>query len=46
MASKGDYRRKESKKPKKGAKRPSVSMAAPLIVGVEVVKSKGKKVKD
>ncbi len=39
-----DYRRREPKKPKKAAKKPSVSIASPLEGAVEVIK-KGKKEK-
>ena len=39
-----DYRRRESKKPKKGAKRPSVSELLHTPTAVEVIK-KGKKEK-
>jgi len=39
-----DYRHRESKKPKKGAKRPSISELLPSSTTVEVIK-KGKKEK-
>jgi len=39
-----DYRRRESKKPKKGAKRPPISDLLPTPTTVEVIK-KGKKEK-
>jgi hypothetical protein len=41
---KRDYRHREPKKPKKGAKRPSVSDVLPTPATVEVIK-KGKKEK-
>lgn len=41
---KRDYRHRESKKPKKGAKKPSISELLPSPTTVEVIK-KGKKEK-
>ena len=39
---KRDYRHREAKKPKKGAKKPSVSELLPTPATVEVVKKKRK----
>ena len=39
---KRDYRHRESKKPKKGTKKPSMADALPTTTAVEVIK-KGKK---
>ncbi len=38
-----DYRRHESKKPKKGAKKVTLAEILPTPVTVEVIKKKGKK---
>lgn len=40
-----DFRHHESKKPKKGAKKPLVSEVLSAPVSVEVIKTKGKKEK-
>lgn len=40
-----DFRYREPKKPKKGAKKPLVSEVVPATATVEVIKTKGKKEK-
>ena len=43
MARRGDYRKHDVKKPKKGEKRPTITSVLPPALPVEVLKTKGKK---
>lgn len=47
MPGRGDYGKREAKKPKKDSKKaPMIGGMAPVVPEVQVMKSKGKKAKD